>query len=79
MEFLLKPFEYAPVNEGDVLGTAVLYGTNREITRLPVVAAESVAVYESTGEAEKGGFFSEAIKKIKDYINRFRGESVGRQ
>lgn len=79
VEFLLKPFEYAPVNEGDILGTAVLYGTNREITRLPVVASESVAVYESTGEAEKGGFFSEAIKKIKDYINRFRGESVGRQ
>ncbi len=78
VEFLIKPFEYAPVYEGDVLGTAVFYGTNREIMRLPLVAIESVAVDESTDETEKKVFFGEVLKKIKDYINRFRGESIGR-
>ena len=78
---MLRPFEYAPIFEGDILGTAVFEtADNKVIDSVPVVSAESVSIKETvSGESEtnnmqKSGFFSRIISKIKDF---FRGEPIG--
>ena len=78
---MLRPFEYAPILEGDILGTAVFEtADNKVIDSVPVVSAESVSIKEpDSGESEthniqKSGFFSRIISKIKDF---FRGEPIG--
>lgn len=68
VEILLRPFEYAPVAEGDILGTAVFRSGDRTVARLPLAAIESVAVAPMSEETQKGGFFAKAIKKIKGFL-----------
>lgn len=71
LELLLRPFEYAPVSEGEVLGTAVFRCGDRKVAELPLAAAESVAAAEPGGEKpDSGGVFSRIIKKIKDFFHR---------
>lgn len=68
VEILLRPFEYAPVAEGDILGTAVFRSGDRTVAQLPLAAIESVAVAPMSEETQKDGFFAKAIKKIKGFL-----------
>lgn len=71
-EILLRPFEYAPINQGDILGKAVYYSQGRVIAQVPLEAADDVAretVVKPISEKEKG-LFSGLIEKIKEIIQR---------
>lgn len=64
---LIKPFEYAPVNEGETVGKAVFVYGDRVVAEIPVVTAQSVEahVVPVTKEEEKG-FFEKILCKIKE-------------
>ena len=69
----LKPFEYAPVSTGDVVGEAVYRVGDREICRTAIVAAESVlsrtlTVVKEESEQKKANFFTKIINKIKTFF-----------
>ena len=72
-EILLRPFEYAPIEKGEVLGKAVYYSGGKVIAIIPVEAAESVdrqtLITAKPKESKKT--FSDLIDKIKEL---FRGE-----
>ena len=66
---LLKPFEYAPLNEGDIIGNAVFVSGGKIVAEIPVEAAESVEAYVVPVEKqEKKGFFENLIDKIKEFF-----------
>lgn len=67
---ILKPFEYAPVPEDSVVGSAVFYSDNGIIDEVPLLAADSVFLKPIEQEpAEEKGLFSDLIQKIKDFLN----------
>ncbi|MBR1812004.1 MAG: D-alanyl-D-alanine carboxypeptidase [Clostridia bacterium] len=61
-EILAPRFLYAPVQKGDIVGSVVIYDGATEVGRLPLIAAESVAV--SAPKQEKPSVFS----AIKDFL-----------
>lgn len=79
VEVLLKRMEYAPVSEGDILGTAIFRCGERTVASVPLAAAESVAYAKIDEETQKDGAFTGVIKKIKSFFNKFRGDSIARQ
>lgn len=66
---LIKPFEYAPVNEGDSVGKAVFLNKGRVVAEIPVEAAENVEAHivPVVREKEKG-FFEKIYYKIKEFF-----------
>lgn len=68
---LLKPFEYAPVNEGDILGTAVFVSGGKIVAEIPVEAAESIAAHIVPVEPkEDKSFFEKLWHKIKEFFTQ---------
>ena len=68
---LLKPFEYAPLNEGDIIGKAVFVSGGKIVAEIPVEAAESIEAYVVPVKNEtKRGFFENLIYKIKEYFTQ---------
>lgn len=72
---LVRPFEYAPVSEGKVVGKALLLSDGKVIEEVTVITCGSVDVKHASPEAEEKGFFSDLFQKFKDF---FRGELIGR-
>ncbi len=72
-EILMRPFEYAPIEKGDILGTAVYTSGGKVIASIPLAAAEDVerqiTINAKPKETKKS--FSDLIEKIKEL---FRGE-----
>lgn len=68
---LLKPFEYVPLNEGDIVGNAVFVSGGKIVAEIPVEAAESIEAYVVPVEKqEKKGFFENLIDKIKGFFTQ---------
>ncbi len=66
---LLKQFEYAPVNEGDILGKAVFISDDRVIAEIPVEAAESVQAHiVAVNKPEEKSFFQKLWYSIKEFF-----------
>lgn len=64
---LLKPFEYAPVNEGETVGKAVFVYGDRVVAEIPVVTAQSVEAHVvPVIKEEEKGFFEKILCKIKE-------------
>ncbi|MBQ2904437.1 MAG: D-alanyl-D-alanine carboxypeptidase [Clostridia bacterium] len=66
----IKPFEYAPVPEGTVVGTAIFFSEKGVVDEVPLLASESV--YLKPAEEivqEKKGLFSDLINNLKDFLN----------
>lgn len=74
---LLRPYCFAPVQKGAVLGTAVFSSGGRCIARVPVVAAEAVERRSGaqTQEQQRGSSRSGLLQRIHAFFNR--GESRG--
>ena len=69
VRILLKPFEYAPVNAGESVGTAVFFSGEKVIDEVPIQAAEFVEQkHAPVTEEEQNGLF----KKIKDFFKKFQ-------
>ena len=67
VRILLKPFEYAPVNAGESVGTAVFFSGEKVIDEVPIQAAEFVEQkHAPVTEEEQNGFFI----KIKDFFKK---------
>ncbi len=66
----LKSFEYAPVPENSIVGTAVFYSEHSIIDEVPLLTIDSVFLkpVEAVQEPPKG-LFSDFVKKIKDLFN----------
>lgn len=64
---LIKPFEYAPVNEGETVGKAVFVYGDRVVAEIPVVTAQSVEAHVvPVIKEEERGFFEKILCKIKE-------------
>lgn len=64
---LIKPFEYAPVNEGETVGKAVFVYGDRVVAEIPVVTAQSVEAHVvPVIKEEEKGFFEKILYKIKE-------------
>lgn len=68
----LKPFEYAPVKMGEIVGTAVFFSGDKIIDEVPIEAAEFVECKTAPAlidePQKKEGLFSKFIRKIKDFL-----------
>ena len=74
-KLFLRPFEYAPIKEGAVIGKAVFISDDKIIREVPVITAESVERKFAPPQAEPKGLFSYLLEEIKVF---FRGEPIGR-
>lgn len=68
---IMKPFEYAPVNAGEIVGTAVFFSGDKIIDEVPIEAAEFVErktapVQTEEPPQEEKGLFSKLLQKIKN-------------
>lgn len=69
---LLEPYVYAPVEQGDFVGTLLIRYGGETVEEIPIESCEAVA-YKKVVEAEPApqeekGFFSKIIQKIKDFF-----------
>lgn len=67
---LIKPFEYAPVREGDCVGKAVFVYNGRTVAEINIEAAEDASasvIQPQTHQPEKG-FFTKLFEKIKEFF-----------
>ncbi len=81
----IKPFEYAPVKKGELVGTAVFISENGVIDEVPVITDGSCerAEYDIQNNDITEKKIS-LIEKIKEFVSNafvtaFRGERIGRQ
>lgn len=69
---LIKPFEYAPVQAGEIVGTAVFFSGDTVIDEVPIETADFVEQKLSPVPIEKPqeeeGLFSRIYEKIKDFF-----------
>lgn len=67
-----KPFIYAPVTQGDTLGTAVFYSDGNVIAEVPLEAESSVEFKkaEVQSQPEEKGLFSSLIQRFKDFFKQ---------
>lgn len=64
---LIKPFEYAPINEGETVGKAMFVYGGRVVAEIPVVTAKSVEAHiVPIVKKEEKGFFKKILNKIKE-------------
>ena len=71
----LRAFEYAPVNEGDVVGTVRYYANGELICESAIAAGESAEVYvppQPEEPVEVQGFFTRLFNKVKNFVLRLR-------
>lgn len=71
----IKHFEYAPVEEGDVIGSIKYFVDNNVIKEAAIVASESVqAVIDESAKKESDdkshGFLDKIIRRIKEFFRR---------
>lgn len=71
-EVYLKPYLYAPVEKGQIIGKAVFTHNGKVTAEIPIVAADSAERVsapkpENQPEAEDG-FFTKLFKRIKEYF-----------
>lgn len=81
IKLFMKPMVYAPVQKGDIVGTAIFITQNGDVvSEIPVMACEDVRFKKSeVVQKQVEGLFSGMIQKIKDIFNgNFRGEIIGR-
>lgn len=67
---LMKPFEYAPVREGDSVGKAVFVYNGRTVAEIGIEAAQdakALLVQPQEPPCEKG-FFTKLFEKIKEFF-----------
>lgn len=65
----MKPFEYAPVNAGEIVGTATFFSGDKIIDEVPIEAAEFVEqklAPVTEEQPQEKGLFSKIFQKIKD-------------
>lgn len=82
----IRPFEYAPVKKGQIVGTAVFYSQGRIVDEIPVITigeSSLMKYYNDTDNNVKKSLFSEIVKEIKEFTDNafvrvFRGERIGR-
>lgn len=60
------PMVYAPVESGKKIGTVTIYDDGKEIDRIPMVAAESAAIYK--GEPKEKSISEKIIDLIKEKL-----------
>ncbi len=70
---MLRPFEYAPVNAGEIVGTAVFFSKDKIIDEVPIEAAEFVErkladIQQKEAASKEKGLFSGILRKIKDFL-----------
>ncbi len=71
---MIKPFEYAPVKAGEIVGTAVFFSGEKIIDEVPIEAADFVecktvpSPIEEPQKQEEKGFFSRIFQKIKEFF-----------
>ncbi|MBQ8014794.1 MAG: D-alanyl-D-alanine carboxypeptidase [Clostridia bacterium] len=81
---MVKPFEYAPVVAGKIVGTAIFFSGDKIIDEVPVEAVDFVEGRiaappdKEPQTQEEKGLFSKITAKIKDFFQNFRGELIGR-
>lgn len=82
----IKPFEYAPIKKGDIVGSVLFYCENRIIDEIPIIADNSVLRkdYPDKTEDNDDNFLTYFINKTEEFLNNtlckaFRGELIGRQ
>lgn len=64
---LIKPFEYAPINEGETVGKAVFVYGGRVVAEIPVITAQSIEAHVvPVIKEEEKGFFEKIFYKIKE-------------
>lgn len=64
----LKHFEYAPVEQGDILGYSCYYNNDQLIRRVPIVAAETVAALPLSEQGQKPTW----KEKIQNFIKHIK-------
>lgn len=75
---LINPMVYAPIEKGDIVGTAVFASGDNIIAEAAVLAGESVECKKADAveqPEEEESVFSKFIQKVNDF---FRGELIGR-
>lgn len=72
----LSPFLYAPIKQGDIVGYSCYYNKDQLISRVPIVAAQSVEALPVSPQPEKKTLW-EKIKNLFNQIKEFfnHGES----
>lgn len=73
-EVFIKPFEYAPIQKGDVVGKAVYKKGEETVFVSDIVTAEDIPIKEpvlSEPKLEHKGFLKETADKIKEFINKW--------
>lgn len=63
---LIKPFEYAPLSEGETVGKAVFVYGDRVVAEIPVEASENVEAHIVPVVKKEKGFFEKIVNKIKE-------------
>lgn len=78
---LIRPFEYAPIQKDDIIGTAVFYSGETVIDEVALVAEKSIKVKPVLERPieQRSNIFSFYFKKFIDYFNFSGGEPSGRQ
>ena len=66
----IKPFEYAPLKKGDIVGCYVYYNGDNELLRIPVLAAEDADQSPVLVQEKKE---IKLIDKIRDFLERIKG------
>ncbi len=71
---LIKPFEYAPVEKGEIVGTAVFVSDGKVIDKIPVITDGESSVKEYVIQTEEPKnqerIFSDLISKIKSIFTK---------
>lgn len=65
-KLLLKQFEYAPINNGKIVGTAIFLNEGKVIDKIPIITNGVVSVkHYSYTEKDDNNFLSDLINRIK--------------
>ena len=69
-ELLVRPFEYAPLSAGKVVGTARYYTDETLLAEVPLVVKDAVQIARPTYPQKKAGLWARIKAKIKSFFNR---------
>ena len=67
---LSAPFEYAPVHKGDKAGELRVSFMGREVKKIPLYAAEDIAVKTVKPKQHKKGIFAKAKEMLGSIFSR---------
>lgn len=71
-EINLKPFEYAPVKKGDVVGNVRVMLSNKTVAEVSVIAVDSVECI-TPEKLDKPSVFSKIKSFLKKIVNKIKG------